>query len=363
MLRSPRTRTALATLRRQSKPSKKERSPGIDRVHIIAHANPASTDIRQLGLADTNAYLDLIRRNLPRGLRLTYSRRVLEAIENPRRGGRVDDAARIRDLQGALDDPRTLAIVATNGGAYFSRLLPHLDFTKLAPRRTPLTALGFSEMTGLVNRLANQHGGRGIYWLCPNYLAWKVRPRRAARNAFAAFWTALPDVLGVGGAGRGATSPARFRECAEIRGRLVSGQAESGTIRLVGGCVSVLTAVITGRAGRAIRPDGRWLAIEDVNEAPYRIDRHLAALKLAGWFDRLAGVLVGDFHTPERTDQRRLVVEFLRHHLPRGRDVPIVVTRSFGHVWPMAPLLLNAPLRMEVRDARVRIATPLAPPE
>ena len=27
-------------------------------------------------------------------------------------------------------------------------------------------------------------------------------------------------------------------------------------------------------------PDGKWLLLEDVKETPYRIDRHLAALKL-----------------------------------------------------------------------------------
>ena len=104
-----------------------------------------------------------------------------------------------------------------------------------------------------------------------------------------------------------------------------------------------------------MKPDGKWLAIEDVNEAPYRIDRFLAAFKVAGWFDRLDGVLVGDFHTAEDRDQSRAVLEILRFHLPPERRLPVVVSRDIGHIWPMQPLLLNHPLRLMVRGRRVEL--------
>lgn len=139
-----------------------------------------------------------------------------------------------------------------------------------------------------------------------------------------------------------------------IRGRLVAGRVEDGSLRVVGGCLSVLAAVLTGRVGRPIRPDGRWLAIEDVNEPPYRVDRYLAALKIAGWFDRIAGVLVGDFHTG-RASQQPAVLELLRFHLLPARGLPIVATKDFGHVWPMSPLPINRPLRIWRRGNSVTI--------
>lgn len=322
-----------------------------DRIHLIAHANPLGPDLARFGFADLQQYVGFTRLHLPSPLRLTYSLRPLKAVEDPSHGGRRDDAARIRDLQGALDDPRTRAIVAASGGAYFSRILPHLDFSPLARRRQPLWALGFSEMSTLVNLVASYRGGRGLYWLCPNYLAWKVSPASAARDALARFWHILPEML----AGR-TPADAGPLDLGPIRGELATGKVKSGPVRLVGGCVAVLAAVVGGPLGRRIRPDGKWLILEDIKEAPYRIDRHLAALKLAGWFERVAGVLVGDFRMMN-TDTQPAVLELLKYHLPAGRKVPIVTTRSFGHVWPIVPVQLNLPVPMDVRGRAVTIWT------
>jgi muramoyltetrapeptide carboxypeptidase len=282
-------------------------------------------------------------------LRLTYNRRLLVADEDEWHGGRSDDALRIRDLQSALADPQTLAIVASNGGGYFSRLLPHLDFTVLAKRRSPLWALGFSEMTTLVNHVASYPCGRGLYWLCPNWLAYRIHPAARARTALAEFSRVLPQVL----AG-GKPADVRHLDFGPIRGQCVRGKARSGTVRLIGGCLAVLASAIAGPLGRRLRPDGQWLILEDIKETPYRLDRFLAALKLAGWFERVAGVLLGDFRMMH-ADTQPAVVELLKYHLPARRNVPVVTTQSFGHVWPMVPVLLNRPVRMEVRGRAVRI--------
>ncbi len=320
-----------------------------NRIHLIAHANPGTKDVKRFRFADTQAYLRFIREHLPAPCRLTCTPRLFDALEDQERGGRRDDAARIRDVQNALDDANTLAIVAAAGGAYFSRILPHLDFSPLARRRTPLWTLGFSEMTNFVNLVASYRGGRGLYWLCPNYLGWQIRPLSRARAAFAEFWQTLPHLL----EGKRPTG-AKHLPFTNIKGKLARGAARSGSIRLVGGCLSVLVAMLAGPLGRRLEHDGYWLAIEDLQEPPYRIDRHLATLKLAGWFERVAGVLVGAFHNND-ADQRAAVLELLKYHLPPKRRVPVVTTNSFGHVWPMMPLELNRRLKMTVSGRRVSI--------
>jgi muramoyltetrapeptide carboxypeptidase len=325
------------------------RNPRPDRVHLIAHANPATKDVKRFRFTSTPAYLRFIRAHLPAPLRLTCTPRLFDTFEDQQRGGRRDDAARIRDVQDALDDPQTLAIVAAAGGAYFSRILPHLDFSPLAHRHTLLWALGFSEMTNFVNLVASYRGGRGLYWLCPNYLGWQIRPLSRARAAFAEFWRTLPQVL----EGR-RPAHAKHLSFANIDGRLASGQVRSGSIRLVGGCLSVLVAMLAGPLARRLKHGGCWLAIEDLQEPPYRIDRYLATLKLAGWFDHVAGVLVGAFHNDDE-DQRAAVLELLKYHLPSQRRVPVVLTGSFGHVWPMVPLELNRQLQMTVTGRRVSV--------
>lgn len=327
--------------------SRDETAP--DRVHLIAHANPLGPDAKRFGFDGVDEYLAFTRRHLPRPLRLTCNQKLMKAVEEPWRGGRTDDTARVRDLQGALDDPRTLAIVAASGGAYFTRILPHLDFAVLARRRAPLWAVGFSEMSTLVNQVASYRRGRGVYWLCPNWLSTRIRPPALARVALGEFWQVLPDFLA-----SGVLPDTEYLETGPIRGRLVAGRARSGPIRLVGGCLAVLAAIVGSPWGRRMRPDGKWLILEDIKESPYRIDRHLAALKLAGWFDRAAGLLIGDFRMMHE-DTQPAVLELLRFHLPKAQKLPVVTTRSFGHVWPMSPLLLNQRVPLEIRGRDVTI--------
>ncbi|QOJ15620.1 MAG: LD-carboxypeptidase [Planctomycetia bacterium] len=358
--------------------SRKRPSSALPRVHLLGHANPSAKDFSRLGVRSAAGLIERIRNALPGAYRLTADPRILEAPENQQRGGRRDDRARVRDMHDALRDPWTVAIIALNGGAYFSRILPDIDLSPLDRRKRPLLATGFSEMTGWVNLVARRRYGRGVYWLCPNYLGWKVKPAAAAHAAYDEFWRRMPEWLERFAAARGSMSGAAIASRTDsriaearaagasrgadaigsepLRGTLVQGTARSAVVRLAGGCLSVLTTCIGGPIGRSVDPRGRWLLLEDVNEAPYRVDRMLASMRIAGWFERVAGVLIGDFHTTEEPDQRRAVLEMLRFHLNPARDTPVVLTRSFGHVWPMTPLALNRPQRLEVRGRRVTLA-------
>ncbi len=368
-------------------------------VVYIAPAGPCRDDLERFGFAGAAAAIEFARAHLPAPYKLLADRRFFEIVERPDQGGRDDDRRRVAALQSALGDPQVRAIVAARGGAWLGRVVAELDFGPLLRRTSPLALLGFSEITSLVNWAAASRAGLGLYWLAPHYLGWKVTPREAGLAALAEFWRLLPQIMGDAPAGgsnadsaragderagdeRGSEAAARRARRtaatdlatgleksegratgagpvaaaaqAPIRGRLVAGRARSGSIRIVGGCLSVFAATLPGPLARRLSPRGKWLLIEDINEAPYRIDRHLSTLKLMGWFERVAGVLVGDFHTgPE--SQRAAVVECLRYHLPRGGATPVVVTGDVGHVWPMTPVPLNRPLALRVRGRDVRI--------
>ena len=70
---------------------------------------------------------------------------------------------------------------------------------------------------------------------------------------------------------------------------LVDGASEG---RLYGGCLSILVAALG--TPYEIDSAGKILFLEDIAEKPYRIDRMLMQLKLAGKFDGVRGIIFGE---------------------------------------------------------------------
>ena len=102
------------------------------------------------------------------------------------------------------------------------------------------------------------------------------------------------------------------------------GKAES---EIVGGCLSIL--VTTLGTPYEIDTRGKLLFLEDVGEQPYRVERMLTHLKMAGKLDRVAGVLFGDFTNCNGTSSRgiREIVGDIFHQAP----YPVVMGMRAGH--------------------------------
>jgi muramoyltetrapeptide carboxypeptidase len=77
--------------------------------------------------------------------------------------------------------------------------------------------------------------------------------------------------------------------------------------------------------------------LEDVGEAPYRVDRILTQLLRSGWFDGVRGVALGTFH------QCGDVEGVLRERLSR-LQVPVVGGFLVGH----GPVQYTIPLGLDV---------------
>jgi muramoyltetrapeptide carboxypeptidase len=304
--------------------------------------------------------IDLIQQAVGAEYRVTGSAAQIEATEDDQRGGRGDDVARAGDLQRALADDRVAAVVALRGGAWLTRVLPRIDFDVLRRRSTRVAIFGFSELTTVINIAAGYPRAVCWYDMGPAFIPAGLAQlmRRSARaaspdgrspgvsvssNEQAA--QQFPDRL----ADFFADVVARIEgrpSSGTIGGRLVAGQLPGeSSATIVGGTLSVLVSLLGTPYAKSIFRRGVWLALEDVGEAPHRIDRMLAHLKLAGVLDRCAGLLIGDFHEG-RHDRIEQVMASLHTILPRGHRLPIVVTRDFGHTWPMAPLPIGRPIRL-----------------
>jgi muramoyltetrapeptide carboxypeptidase len=127
---------------------------------------------------------------------------------------------------------------------------------------------------------------------------------------------------------------------------------------LLGGNLSVLTRLL----GTPFLPDlaGAVLVLEDVAEAPYRIDRMLAHLALAGVLDRLGGVVLGRF-THATADGPSLSVDEVLADYFAARPYPVAAGLAYGHVLPRLTLPWGVRARLAVtpRAASLTLLEPV----
>jgi len=325
------------------------------RIHLIAPAGALSPFLDQLAFDDSRQLVEFARSAVGPAYDVTADENILTAQEDEQRGGRTDDVARARDIEDALRHDETAAIVALRGGAWLTRILPRIDFAVLDERPHPVAMIGFSELTTLVNIVGSYAKGLGIYDLSPAFLTYGLR--KYAANLPASEY--VSDTLSPADWARAQVKPetaAFFRRLvAMIEGRSEAKPIACSLVRgtlddeleatFVGGNLTVLSTLVGSRYERCIDPTDRWIMIEDFNDKPERIDRFLAHFTLADFWNRCAGLLLGDFHLADRNllDE---VLAMLEYHLPDSRAFPVLTTDCIGHTWPMSPLPLHRPLRV-----------------
>ena len=188
------------------------------------------------------------------------------------------DAERAGDLNAAFADPGIKAIVCVRGGSGAARLLPLLDYD--AVRRNPKVLLGSSDITALHNALLAQAGLVTFHGPIGSG-SWNRFNVDQFRRVF------LDRELMTY---QNAVDPGD--ELVPRKNRTVTITGGKARGELVGGNLTVLTAL----AGSPYLPDftGKILFLEDVSEAPYRVDRMFSTLKLMGALDRIAGFVFGE---------------------------------------------------------------------
>ena len=185
------------------------------------------------------------------------------------------DSERASDINNAFADKEIKAVICLGGGSGAARILPLLDYQTI--RSNPKVFLGFSDITALHNAIYAQTGL--ITFHGPNATgSWN--PFNADQFQRLFFQRELMRYENVHGNEDDLVQ--RQNRTATIRGGKVRGE-------LIGGNLTVFTAL----AGSPYLPDftGKILFLEDVEEAPYRIDRMLSTLKLMGALDKIAGFI------------------------------------------------------------------------
>jgi muramoyltetrapeptide carboxypeptidase len=228
---------------------------------------------------------------------------------------------RLADLERMLRDPDVDAIVCARGGYGTTHLLPLLDPDLF--RKHPKLVVGYSDVSPLLGWLVERCGLVALHGpMVATDLAKGLTDRSADR--FCAL-LASPTVP--------------WREA--VTDVVVPGRA---TGRLVGGCLSSLVALLG--TPYAIETEGAVLFLEDVAERPYRLDRMLTHLQLAGKLSGVAAVVLGSFANCDGVEPGDVAAAVFRDFFANA-SFPVVAGFPAGHLSDNLTFALGLPIRVD----------------
>jgi muramoyltetrapeptide carboxypeptidase len=254
------------------------------------------------------------------------------------------DEQRAADLNAMFADREVKAIQCVRGGWGSARLLPLLDWASLA--RSPKILLGYSDVTALLlslqakTGLVTFHGPVGVSPWNKFNVEWL---RQVLIDGQAVTFSNLKEV------GDDALTQTEHRVQT-----ITPGTARG---RLLGGNLTVLTAIIG--SGYLPEWDGCVLFIEDVQEAPYRIDRMLTQLRLAGILQKARAVIFGNCTKcdPGEGFGSLTITDVLRDHLaPLG--VPAWRGAMIGHIERQFTLPVGVEVEVDATAGTIRMLEP-----
>jgi muramoyltetrapeptide carboxypeptidase len=236
------------------------------------------------------------------------------------------DAARAQALENAILDPSVHAVMAARGGYGAHRLLPLLNWSKLAKamNKQGKCLVGHSDFTAIQLALL-RHGAPSLAGPCAG-----VDFGGDTLNAFM-----KSSFLKAGSGGFQLAVKAKQTQAFQAQGVLW------------GGNLAMLCSLLgTPYFPKPAQIAGGVLFLEDTNERPFRVERMLNQLHMAGVLSAQSAVLWGDFGKPVAATYDRgyglaSVLKYVRDVL----HVPVATGLPFGHV----PKKMTLPVGRQVQ--------------
>ncbi len=211
------------------------------------------------------------------------------------------DAHRADILHRLFSDTTVKAIICARGGFGSVRLLSQLNMELI--RNNPKIFIGFSDITVLLNMIFSNCGIVTFHGPMVTTLG---NSDEISKEAMVS-----------------AITSARIIEIFPERGVVIKKGRASGTIS--GGNLSTLCHLV-GTPYQLNFKD-HILFLEDVNEAPYKIERMLFQMKLSGCLEGLSGLVIGSFENCGGIDDIHMVVD----KIFKEDDIPILSGFEIGH--------------------------------
>ena len=253
------------------------------------------------------------------------------------------DVDRANDINTAFADESIKGIFCLRGGYGSTRLLNLIDFDMI--KKNPKVFAGYSDITSLHVAITQKCGFITFHSPMPN-----TRYRQMDDFSLKSLTDNLFSNKPLGEV---------FNPPGEIITTIVPGICEGPVI---GGNLSLLQGTLG--SPYAVDTKGKILFIEEVGDAPYRVDRALTALALAGKFDDCAGIILGtfadcvppDIETAEPNSliaEGSLTLAQIFDEVVKPFNKPTILNFRSGHVYPQLTIPMGAQLKLDATDGRL----------
>ncbi|MBU3741216.1 MAG: LD-carboxypeptidase [Candidatus Kapabacteria bacterium] len=254
----------------------------------------------------------------------------------------ASDQDRADELMRFIEDPSIDAIVSGRGGYGVMRILPMLDFESI--KQAGKLIMGFSDITALLIAV-NQLSGLVTYH------------GPVASSTFDDFTTtSVTNVVRQSESGS-AKSDVSAMYC-DAKLKVLHAGTASG--RLTGGNLTMIASTLG--TPYEIDTRGAILFLEEISEEPYRIDRMLTQLRLAGKLQSCAAIAIGNFrdceNRPGRFPEPSYSLSQVLHELIGDLGIPAVYGLPFGHVRSKLTIPLGIQAELNATDRSLRLMEP-----
>ncbi len=235
------------------------------------------------------------------------------------------DSQRLQDLQQAFDDPTIKVIWCARGGYGTVRIIDNINFEKF--KKHPKWVIGYSDIT-VLHSLLHREGYQSVHAFMPISLAHHRPNRKLAIQSLKDFfenkrlsYTIPSDSLNISGKGKGV---------------------------VVGGNLSLIVSLLGSKY--QINTDGKILFLEDVGEYTYSYDKMIYALKNAGYFDHLQGLIIGGTGVKKDDDFiGETVKQIILKHV-KNKGYPVIFNFPAGHVVDNRTLIFGREAKIKVNS-------------
>lgn len=215
---------------------------------------------------------------------------------------------RVAEFNEMLEDKSVKAIFAARGGYGSMHLLDYLDKLENLDPSQPKIVMGYSDLTALLIGLYQKYSWVTFHGpMVAKDFAGGVYDQRS-------FTKLLTRPL-----------PAGPVDSQNVQ-VLVPGTARG---RLLGGCMSLIVSLLG--TPWELDTTGTILFLEDINEKPYRLDRMITQLRLAGKLQNVRAIIFGEMAACQVETTANYSLTDLLTDLTKDLNIPIVFGLRAGH--------------------------------